>query len=156
MLKHRGDTKAFSFVSLTQHKRLRKANGLSLGTGRNALNHIHSAAPSAPAGVCYVEFICELIQPQIPFRACSVLWWSLGGTSPHRLASLHLLEHHELFRLQEPNVNSPDGVEWFPTSMPAAASGCMLATGKFPQLQGTVMTKRSKLILDALLPNPTE
>lgn len=83
--------KLFSFVSLTQHKGLRKANGLSLRTGRNALNHIHNAVvAAAAAGVCYPEFICELSQPQIPFRDCTLLLWSLGGTFPHRLAPLHL------------------------------------------------------------------
>lgn len=37
-----------------------------------------------------------------------------------------------------------------------AASGCVLAKAEFPQLQGTVMTKLSKLMLDAALPNLTE
>lgn len=38
----------------------------------------------------------------------------------------------------------------------AAASGCTLATAEFPQLQGTVMAKLSKLIVEAPLPNLTE
>ena len=74
-----------------------------------------------------------------------------------RLASLHLYWYHEMFRLRQPKCKLPRGtvgVQFL--RLDAAASICMLAAAEFPQLQGTVLTKLSKLIVEAPLPNPTE
>lgn len=98
------------------------------------------------------EFISELSQPQILFQTCSVPFWSLGGTFPHCC-----LWYDTTSCLGYVDQMKTPLREWrVVPHLEAAASGCVLVKAEFPQLQGTVMTKLSKLILDASLPNLTD
>ena len=95
------------------------------------------------------------VDPKIPSGCCSAAWRSVGGTFPHRLTPLRPHRHPELFRLHGCELPR-EAARSLPPHLDAAASGCMLAAAEFPQLQGTVMTKLSKLIVEAALPKATE